>query len=145
MLTLLAKHRNRSCDGASRRDFLRVGSLGLAGLTLPNLLRARAQAATAGGTVNNKSVIWLWLAGGPTHVETFDPKMTAPSEYRSITGEVKTPIAGVTLGGTFPQLAALGDKMALVRSFAHGNSSHGNATTWMMTGYDDRKNNRKPT
>jgi hypothetical protein len=138
MLTLVAHRGNHSSDGASRRDVLRVGSLGLAGLTLPNLLRARAQAAQAGRTVHNKSVIWIWLAGGPTHVETFDPKMTAPVEYRSITGEVKTPLAGVTIGGSFPQIASHLDKMTLIRSFAHGNSSHGSATTWVMTGYNDR-------
>jgi hypothetical protein len=101
-------------------------------------LRARAEARAAGRELNNKSVIWLWLSGGPTHVETFDPKMTAPVEYRSVTGEAKTPIPGVTIGGTFPKIAAVGDRMAFVRSFAHGNSSHGSATTWVMTGYDDR-------
>ena len=138
MLTLVSKRGGRSCDGATRRDFLRVGSLGMAGLTLPNLLRARANAAQSGGEVRSKSVIWLWLSGGPTHVETFDPKMTAPSEYRSITGEAKTPIAGVTIGGSFPKIASVGDKMAFVRSFAHGSSSHGTGTTWVMTGYNDR-------
>ena len=97
MLTLVSSKRSLSCDGATRRDFLRVGSLGLAGLTLPSLLQAKE----AGTQVKNRSVIWLWLAGGPTHVETFDPKMTAPVEYRSITGEAKTPIPGVTIGGTF--------------------------------------------
>jgi hypothetical protein len=139
MLTLVSKDRSRSCDGASRRDFLRVGSLGIAGMTLPNLLRSKADAREAGVPIKDKSVIWIWLAGGPTHVETFDPKMTAPVEYRSITGEVKTPIPGVTIGGTFPKIAAVGDKMVFVRSFAHGNSSHGSATTWVMTGYDDRR------
>ena len=140
MLTLLDSLRNRSCDGASRRDFLRVGSLGMAGLTLPNLLRAKAQAASTGNNVRSKSVIWLWLSGGPTHVETFDPKMTAPAEYRSIMGEAKTPMAGVTIGGPFPQIASMGDKFSFIRSFAHGSSSHGNGTTWVMTGYDDRTN-----
>jgi hypothetical protein len=66
--------------------------------------------------------------------------MTAPTEYRSITGEAKTPLAGVALGGTFPKMAACMDKMALIRSFSHGNSSHGTATRWVMTGYDDRQN-----
>ena len=66
MLTLLKSLASRSCDGASRRDFLRVGSLGMAGLTLPNLLRAKASAAQAGASVKNKSVIWVWLSGGPT-------------------------------------------------------------------------------
>ena len=139
MFTIYSKTKRRDCEGNTRRDFLKVGAIGGSLLTLPNLLRAKAKAPTA---VNNKSVIWIWLAGGPTHVETFDPKMTAPSEYRSITGEAKTPLPGVTMGGTFPKIASCGDKMALVRSFAHGNSSHGNATKWVMTGYDDRQGTR---
>lgn len=84
-------------------------------------------------------MVWLWLSGGPTHVETFDPKMTAPAEYRSVTGEVKTALPGVTVGGTFPQIAGVADKMALVRSFAHRNSGHGGGTHWVMTGYDNRQ------
>ena len=137
MFTIYSKNRFGDCAGNTRRDFLKVGAIGSSLLTLPNLLRA--QSATKGG-VNNKSVIWIWLAGGPTHVETFDPKMTAPTEYRSITGEAKTPLAGVSMGGTFPKMAACMDKMALIRSFAHGNSSHGTGTRWVMTGYDDRQN-----
>jgi len=139
MFTIYSKTKRRDCEGNTRRDFLKVGAIGGSLLTLPNLLRAKAKAPTV---VNNKSVIWIWLAGGPTHVETFDPKMTAPNEYRSITGEAKTPLPGVTMGGTFPKIASCGDKMALVRSFAHGNSSHGNATKWVMTGYDDRQGTR---
>jgi hypothetical protein len=61
--------------------------LGMGSLTLSDLLRSRAEAASAGVSTSNKSVVWLWLGGGPTHVETFDPKMTAPAEYRSVTGE----------------------------------------------------------
>lgn len=142
MFTIFSGRRSSSCDGATRRDFLQVGSLGVAGLTLPNLLRAKAEANQTGDSVKNKSVIWLWLAGGPTHVETFDPKMTAPVEYRSILGEAATPIPGVTIGGSFPRIAAVGDRMAFVRSFAHGNSSHGTATEWVMTGYNDRTGKR---
>jgi len=144
MLTFNGESTGRFCDGVSRRNFLQVGSLGFAGLTLPNLLRAKDAATKAGTPLNNKSVIWIWLSGGATHVETFDPKMTAPSEYRSVTGECKTPIPGVTIGGTFPQMAKCVDKMALVRSFAHGSSSHGTGTTLVMTGYNDR-NNMKPS
>ena len=144
MLTFNGESTGRFCDGVSRRNFLQVGSLGFAGLTLPNLLRAKDAATKAGTPLNNKSVIWIWLSGGATHVETFDPKMTAPSEYRSVTGECKTPIPGVTIGGTFPQIAKCVDKMALVRSFAHGSSSHGTGTTLVMTGYNDR-NNMKPS
>ncbi len=138
MLKIFGRHNGNDCDGLSRRNFLQVGALGVAGLTLPNLLEARALAAKDGKQVRNKSVIWLWLSGGATHVETFDPKMDAPAEYRSMTGECATPIPGVTIGGTFPKIARVADRMALIRSFAHGNSSHGTATTWVMTGYEDR-------
>ncbi len=137
MLTVYSKpngSNGKDCESTSRRDFIRVGAVGGSLLTLPNLLRANANES-----IREKSVIWIWLAGGPTHVETFDPKMTAPVEYRSITGEVNTPIPGVTIGGTFPKIASCVDKMAIIRSFAHGNSSHGNATRWVMTGYDDRQ------
>ncbi len=138
MLDLLSPRRSRNCEGSSRRDFLKVGSLGLGALSLPQLLRSRAAAAAEGSQVKNTSVIWLWLGGGPTHVETFDPKMTAPSEYRSVTGEVATSLAGVTLGGTLPKIAQVADRMAFVRSFAHTNSGHGGGTHYVMTGYDDR-------
>jgi len=103
MLTFASNRRSRDCDGTTRRDFLKVGALGAGALTLPQLLRARAEAAEAGQQVKDTSVIWVWLSGGPTHVETFDPKMTAPSEYRSVTGELPTPLPGVTVGGTFPR------------------------------------------
>jgi hypothetical protein len=138
MLTFETNRRYRDCDGSTRRDFLRVGSLGMGATALPALLKSRAEAAAAGHEVKDTSVIWLWLGGGPTHVETFDPKMTAPSEYRSTTGEVQTNVPGITLGGTFPKFAGVADKMAFVRSFAHTNSGHGGGTHWVMTGYDNR-------
>lgn len=134
MLSFLSNQRYLDCEGATRRDFLRIGTLGLGALSLPQLLQAQSQAISEGRAINRKSVIWIWLAGGPTHVETFDPKMSAPVEYRSTTGEVQTSIPGMTLGGTFSQMAKLGDKLAIVRSFAHGNSSHGTGTQWVMTG-----------
>src|SRR5262245_2522360 len=147
MLNILADRRSRDCDGSTRRDFLKVGTLSAAGLSLPALLAARARAGHSGQTVKDTSVVWLWLGGGPTHVETFDPKMTAPSEFRSVTGEVSTVLSGVTLGGTFPEMGKVADKMAFVRSFAHRNSGHGGGTHWVMTGYDNRQadNGGKPT
>jgi len=129
---------HRNCEGSSRRDFLRVGGLGLGSLSLANLMQRKAKAAEQGIRTSDKSVIWLWLGGGPTQVETFDPKMTAPSEYRSVTGEVKTVLPGVTLGGNFERIAGLADKMAFVRSFAHTNSGHSGGTHYVMTGYDNR-------
>lgn len=133
MLNLVQSRRNPDCDGRSRRDFLKIGALGTTGVMLPDLLRARA---TANSTSRNTSVVWLWLGGGPTHVETFDPKMSAPSEYRSVTGAVNTNVPGIDLGGNFTQMAKVADKMAFVRSFAHRNSGHGGGTHWLMTGYD---------
>ncbi|HET6880926.1 MAG TPA: DUF1501 domain-containing protein [Pirellulales bacterium] len=138
MLEVLFNRRFRDCEGTSRREFLKVGTLGTGGLSLAHLLTARAQAKAAGQPVKDTSVVWVWLGGGPTHIETFDPKLSAPSEYRSITGEVSTKLAGVTLGGTFPNLASVVDKMAIVRSFAHSNSGHGGGTHYVMTGYDNR-------
>lgn len=139
MLSLLADSRSRDCDGTTRRDFLKVGTLGFGALTLPGLLQARAEAAQAGKAVKDTSVVWLWLGGGPTQVETFDPKMSAPVEFRSTTGEVATTLPGVTLGGHFSKIGQVADQMAFVRSFAHRNSSHGGATQWVMTGYDNRQ------
>ncbi len=138
MLRIQTDRRHRNCSGISRRDFMEVGALATTGLTLPALLDARARAAEQRKPVKETSVVWLWLGGGPTHVETFDPKMTAPAEYRSATGEVKTALPGVTIGGTLPRIAQLADSMAFVRSFAHSNSGHGGGTHWLMTGQNNR-------
>jgi hypothetical protein len=136
MLNLWLPRRRRDCDGIVRRDFLKIGALGMTGLILPDLLRLRAAASQAGQPVRNTSVVWLWLSGGPTHIETFDPKMSAPAEFRSTVGAVQTSLPGVQFGGVFPRLARLADKIAVVRSFAHTNSGHGGGTHWVMTGYD---------
>lgn len=138
MLTLLASQQHRDCEGVSRRNLLKIGTLGFGGMTLSELLAARSEAAQQGASVKETAVVWLWLSGGATHVETFDPKMTAPSEYRSVSGEVATTVPGVTLGGHFPKMAQRFDKLAVVRSFAHTNSGHGGGTHYVMTGYDNR-------
>jgi hypothetical protein len=137
MLEVLGKP-HRDCDGQSRRDFLRIGGLGLGAASLPQLLASRAHAAKAGKPVKNTSVVWLWLSGGPTHIETFEPKMSAPSEFRSVTGEVKTNVPGMSLGGNFEQMAHHADKLALLHSFAHNDSGHGSGTHYVMTGYSNR-------
>jgi len=107
----------------SRREFLRVGGVALGGLTLPGLLSAKAMAASH-SLVKDKSVIFLFLQGGPSQTETFDPKMTAPANIRSATGEVETSIPGITFGGTFPQLARLAHRLAIVRSYRTGDANH---------------------
>src|SRR5580698_5665310 len=122
MFKFLASRKGTTCDGSTRRDFLKVGALGLGGMMLPDLLRARAADKAQGKPTKNTSVVWLWLGGGPTQIETFDPKMSAPSEFRSVVDAVKTSVPGVEFGGIFPQMAEHADKMAVVRSFAHRNS-----------------------
>ena len=117
-------------DGVPRRQFLRVGTAAIGGLTLFDLMAARS-AAELTGVVKDKSVIVLNLQGGPTQFETFGPNMDAPREIRSITGQVSTLIPGVTFGGTLPRLA---HKMAVVRSYRHGISSHGPAAMHVMAG-----------
>src|SRR5579872_3358286 len=136
MLSLFGRSTTRNCEGTTRRDFLKVGSLGLGTLALPDLLRARAAAKEEERPVKDTSVVWLWLGGGPTHIETFDPKMSAPVEYRSAVGEVSTTIPGETIGGLFPQIAQNAAHFSFVRSFAHTNSGHGGGTHYVMTGYD---------
>lgn len=107
-----------------RREFLKIGGLALGGLALPDLLAAQAQAAAKGRPIHDKSVIFLFLHGGPTQIETFDPKMDAPAEIRSITGEIDTSLPGITFGGTFKKLAPLAHRMSVVRSFTTGNGNH---------------------
>jgi uncharacterized protein (DUF1501 family) len=108
----------------SRRAFLQIGSLALGSLTLPQLLAAKALAAEHKRPVKDKSVIFLFLHGGPSQFETFDPKMDAPSEIRSTTGEIPTKLPGITFGSTFDKLAALNDKFSIVRSFHTGDGNH---------------------
>ena len=107
----------------SRRDFLRIGSLAAGGMTLASLLEYKASAAQR-RFLRDKSVVLLFVQGGPPQVETFDPHMDAPLNIRSGTGEVPTTLPGVTFGGTFPQLGERADKLAIVRSFHSGDGSH---------------------
>jgi hypothetical protein len=107
-----------SSNGCSRREFLRIGTLGMSGLSLSHLLAARAAAAETRSPLTDKAVVFVFTYGGPSQFETFDPKMSAPEGIRSLTGETATALPGVTFGGTFPKLAKLADRLAVVRSFA---------------------------
>lgn len=113
-----------SCRRMGRRDFLRVGSLGLGGLALTDLLSRSASGVAPGRPVTDKSVVFVFLHGGPSQTETFDPKMEAPAEVRSATGELDTALPGVTFGGTFPRLAAMANRLAIVRSYRTGDGNH---------------------
>lgn len=105
-----------------RREMLRIGACGLAGLGSVNWLTNHATASAR--SLSNKSVILLFLHGGPSQIETFDPKMTAPVGVQSATGEIQTRIPGVTFGSSFPKLAERADRLAIVRSFVTGDGNH---------------------
>jgi uncharacterized protein (DUF1501 family) len=121
------------CDGSTRREFMRIGFLGLGGLTLPQLLAARASANETGRPTRNTSVILLFLDGGAPQAETFDGKPDAPREYRSIFGTIQTRLPGVLFGSHFPRLARYADRMAILRTLTHADGDHGGATHWMKT------------
>jgi hypothetical protein len=111
-----------------RRDFLHIGGLGLGGLTLDSLFPAGTVAGVplseGGKPVTDKAVVFLFMHGGPSQFETFDPKPGAPAEIRSATGEIKTSLPGITFGGSFPKLAKMADRLAIVRSFVPGDGNH---------------------
>ncbi|WP_406700133.1 DUF1501 domain-containing protein [Singulisphaera sp. Ch08] len=111
----------------NRRSFLRIGgsaALGAGGLTLADLATLQARAEGIPGVLTGKSVIFLFLHGGPSQFETFDPKMDRPEGIRSETGELATRIPGVTFGQSFPQLARLADRLSIVRSYVPGDANH---------------------
>jgi hypothetical protein len=107
----------------SRRSVLKIGALGLGGgmFNLPEFLAAKS---IQPGLVKDRSVVFLFMHGGPSQTETFDPKMDQPSGIRSATGEISTSLPGVTFGSTFPKLAKLAHKLAIIRSFTTGTGAH---------------------
>src|SRR5882762_8530250 len=109
------------CDGVSRRSFLKIGALGLGGLTLPQLLRAES----AGGVkMGHKAVIMIFLPGGPSHQDMFDLKMDAPSEIRGEFKPIKTNVPGIQICEHLPLLAGLMDKLVLIRSIVGATGDH---------------------
>jgi hypothetical protein len=123
----------RTCGGLSRRELLRAGGLSAASLTLADLLRLRAN---ANDSPPAKSVILLWLWGGPSQLDTFDLKPSAPAEYRGPYAPIATSVAGIQIGELLPELAARADKLAILRSLNHTSNDHGIAGTISLTGSD---------
>src|SRR6266478_3289305 len=110
MLTIYANApgTQRFCDGVSRRNFLKIGALGLGGLTLPQLLQAEAQ---SGIRRSHKAVIMIFLPGGPSHQDMFDLKMDAPSEIRGEFRPIATSVPGIQICEHLPRLAKMMDKL----------------------------------
>lgn len=123
---------NRYCDGLLRRDFLRVGMLGTTGLGLADYLRL----AEAGEVKNPKATgaIFINLAGGPSHLDSFDPKPEAPVEYRGEFQTIPTKVPGINLCEHLPKLAQCADKFALLRGVSHSLTEHQMGTRYMNTG-----------
>lgn len=109
------------CDRKTRREFLSLGAAGFAGLSLPNLLRAEA---TAGTNATGRSIINIFLRGGPTHMDTFDLKPLAPKELRGEFVPISTKVPGMEICELMPRLASAADKMVLVRSITGMTNEH---------------------
>ncbi|HEV3261031.1 MAG TPA: DUF1501 domain-containing protein [Gemmataceae bacterium] len=118
----------------SRRQALQVGGLGLAGLGLAQLLQAEARAAGRPRRATARSVILLFQFGGPSHLDTFDPKPQAPREIRGEFAAIRTRVPGIQVTEHLPRLARIADRFALVRSVHHNRSSHNPGAYYSLTG-----------
>lgn len=121
-----------TCPGPSRRDFLKVGVVSGLGLTLGDYFRM--QDAAAAPSPKAQSIIYIFLAGGLSHIDSFDPKPNGPIEYRGELGTVKTS-TGEYFGGKLPKLAGMAGDLAIVRSMTHGEAAHERGVHNMLTGY----------
>jgi hypothetical protein len=120
MLTIYGT-KSRFCDGVSRRNFIKIGALGLGGLALPQLLQAEAK---AGIRKSHKAIIMLYLPGGPPHQDMFDLKMDAPSEIRGEFQPIKTKVPGIHICEHLPRLAGMMDKLTVIRSIVGAEDNH---------------------
>jgi hypothetical protein len=120
MLTIVGK-KQRFCDGASRRQFLKIGGLALGGMSLPQVLKAESQSSSAkvGKGLSHKGVIMIYLSGGPSHQDMYDLKMKAPKEIRGDFKPIATNVPGIEICQHMPRLAKMMDKFAIIRSL-HG-------------------------
>ena len=127
----------------SRREILRVGLTGISGLSLPGLFQARARAATP-KTNARTAVILVWLPGGASHLETYDPKPLATSDYRGPFAAISTRAAGIQLSELLPRHAVVADRFTLLRSMVHTGFCHQQGTQQLLTGHPVRELKQKP-
>lgn len=121
----------KSCQGFTRRELLQVGAIGALGLRLPDVLRLRA----IGGQERQsaRAMILLWLWGGPSQLDTFDPKPKAPIEYRGPYAPIATNVPGIEISELLPKLAQRADRYTILRSLQHGTNDHGIGGTVGLT------------
>jgi hypothetical protein len=132
-MLLVGREIARTCQGLTRRALLQVGASTVLGLSLGDLLRLRAETGTS-VTGTAKSVLLLWLWGGPSHLDTWDPKPNAPLDYRGPFSPIATKQVGLRICELFPKVAKLADRFALIRSMHTGSNDHGVAGTIGLTG-----------
>ena len=126
---------HRKCDGIPRREYLRIGSLGLFGLNLPRLLRAAESETAKTDSAGKVSCILMWLSGGISQIDSFDPKPNAPREIRGEFGTIPTRTPGIHFVEHLPKLAKMTPKFSLVRSMTHNQGTHGLADQLVTSGY----------
>jgi uncharacterized protein (DUF1501 family) len=126
-----------------RREFLRAGLVGFSSLTLPGILNLRSHAGTK-DREENTAVILVWLRGGASHLETFDPKPDASSDYRGPYSAIDTNVSGIRISELFPHLGKIADKYALVRSMAHTGGGHPAGSLQVLGGDPDAQDKQKP-
>ena len=130
---------HRNCEGMTRRSCLQLGLTALTGGGLAHALQLKASAApTVEFAAQAKSCILIWLDGGPSHYETFDPKPTAPAEIRGEFSAINTSVPGVHFSEHCTKLAAMMDQIAVIRSIRHNQGNHGAGNHYMMTGAPPR-------
>ncbi len=132
-MLLLGRQNQRTCQRLSRRSCLQIGASSVLGLSLPEWLRCRASAQVP-VSASAKSVIVLWLWGGPAHLDTWDPKPVAPLDVRGPFSPIATRVPGLKITELFPKIAQVADKFAVIRSLRTGSSDHGVAGTIGLTG-----------
>ena len=131
---MITKH----CDGISRRDFVRVGGLTAMGLGLGNFFQLKIAASTnkeAEIHARAKACILVWLDGGPSHIETFDPKPDAPVEVRGPLSSIKTNVPGIHVNECLERTAKVMNKLAIIRSMTSSLGEHAFGTHYLLTGY----------
>ena len=121
-MLMLGQLRARTCQGLTRRALLQVGASSVLGLSLADLLRLRAADSAVNGPA--RSVLFLWLWGGPAHLDTWDPKPDAPLDFRGPFSPIATSVSGIRIGELFPQVAKQAHRFALDRKSTRLNSSH---------------------
>jgi len=123
------------CDGLRRRDMLHLGALSCLGLGLADVLRLRSARAAEAARPKAKSCIIIWLDGGPSHIDTFDPKPDAPAEVRGDFKAIGTAVDGIRICELLPRIAAVMKDVALVRSLTHELGNHDTGSHFMLTGH----------